>query len=106
VLTEQIDVLIQGKSGGAAPLQAAQTLLDQGKSREAAAEFQKFTDGKLLNWGWYYPHAFIDVAHAAAMSGDTARAKKAYEDFFALWKDAEPGLPLLTQARTEYAALK
>ena len=37
--------------------------------------------------------------------GDTAKAKKAYQDFFALWKDADPDLPILMETRKEYAAL-
>jgi eukaryotic-like serine/threonine-protein kinase len=39
------------------------------------------------------------------MTGDTPRAKKAYEDLFTLWKDAEPDLPPMLAARNEYAAL-
>jgi eukaryotic-like serine/threonine-protein kinase len=40
------------------------------------------------------------------MSGDKAAARKAYQDFFALWKDADPDLPVLVQARKEYESLK
>ncbi len=38
--------------------------------------------------------------------GDTARAKAAYQDFFALWKDADPDSPILKEAKAEYAKLK
>jgi eukaryotic-like serine/threonine-protein kinase len=38
--------------------------------------------------------------------GDTATAMKSYEAFFELWKDADPGLPILIQARQEYVALR
>jgi eukaryotic-like serine/threonine-protein kinase len=40
------------------------------------------------------------------MKGDTTKAKKAYQDFFALWKDADPDIPVLKQAKAEYAKLK
>ena len=40
------------------------------------------------------------------MSGDKEGARKAYEDFFALWKDADPDIPILKEAKAEYAKLK
>jgi hypothetical protein len=40
------------------------------------------------------------------LNGDTAGARKAYQDFLALWKDADQDLPVLTEARKEYEALK
>jgi len=40
------------------------------------------------------------------MSGDPAKARTAYQDFFALWKDAEPDIPILKQANAEYAKLQ
>jgi hypothetical protein len=47
----------------------------------------------------------INLARAYAASGRTADARKAYEDAFSFWKDADPDLPLLAEARKEYAAL-
>jgi len=73
---------------------------------EAAAAFQKMIDRKGSYWGPVYPLAQLGLARAAAVSGDTAKAKKAYQDFLALWKDADPGLPMLAEARKEYAALQ
>jgi len=58
-----------------------------------------------VSGGSYYPLSHLGLARAAAMSGDTAEAKKAYQDFLALWKDADPDLAPLIQARKEYAAL-
>jgi len=46
------------------------------------------------------------VARAYALQGDTAKAKAAYDDFFTLWKDADPDVPILKQAKAEYANLK
>ena len=81
--------------------------LSQQKGAEAAAEFQKILDHR----GWYpasplYPLAHLGLARAAAQTGDTARARKAYQDFFALWKDADPDIPILQEARQEYDRLE
>jgi len=72
---------------------------------EAAAEFQRILDHKGAYWGPNYPLAYVGLARAATLAGDTAKAKKAYQDFLALWKDADPDLPILAEARKEYAAL-
>jgi predicted Zn-dependent protease len=76
------------------------------KGSEAAAEFQKILDHKGANWGPYYPLSYVGLARAAALTGDSARARKAYQDFLALWKDADPDIPILREAKQEYAKLK
>ncbi len=73
---------------------------------EAAAEFQKILDHKGAFWGAGYPLAYVGLARAAVLSGDTVKAKKAYQDFLALWKDADSDLPILADARKEYGELK
>jgi DNA-binding winged helix-turn-helix (wHTH) protein/tetratricopeptide (TPR) repeat protein len=72
----------------------------------AAAEFQKFIDhrGVVMNFPWG-ALARLGLARAYAMQGDTAKAKAAYQDFLALWKDADPEIPILRQAKAEYAKL-
>jgi eukaryotic-like serine/threonine-protein kinase len=50
--------------------------------------------------------AHLGLAGAYAMQGDTAKAKAAYQDFLTLWKDADPDIPVLKQAKTEYAKLR
>ena len=50
--------------------------------------------------------ARLGLARAYAVEGDTAKARVAYQDFFALWKDADPGIPILVAAKSEYAKLK
>jgi eukaryotic-like serine/threonine-protein kinase len=76
------------------------------KPEEAGIEFQKLLDNPGLYFGGpEYPLSFLGRARAAALSGDTAKATKVYEDFFAYWKDADSDLPVLIQARKEYAAL-
>jgi len=47
----------------------------------------------------------VGLAHAETLAGDIPKSRKAYEDFFALWKDADPDIPLLLEARKEYAKL-
>ncbi len=73
----------------------------------AAAEFQKFIDhrGLVGNFPWG-AMARLGLARAYAMQGDTAKAKSAYKDFLTLWKDADPGIPILKEAKAEYAKLQ
>ena len=72
----------------------------------AAAEFQKFIDhrGLVRNSPWG-PLARLGLARAYAMQGDTTKARTAYQDFLTLWKDADPDIPILKQAKAEYARL-
>lgn len=85
-----------------------------GKGAEAVAEFQKIVGHKGANWGatwihpnWgqYYSLSYLGMARGFVLAGDTAKAKKAFEDFFELWKDADPDIPILKQATAEYASL-
>ncbi len=73
----------------------------------AAAEFQKILDhpGFVLNEP-IGALAHLGLARAYALSGDTAKAKTAYQDFLALWKDADPDIPILKEAKAEYAKLQ
>jgi serine/threonine protein kinase/tetratricopeptide (TPR) repeat protein len=73
----------------------------------AAVEFQKFIDhrGLVVNFPWG-ALARLGLARAYAMQGDTAKARAAYQDFLTLWKDADPDIPILRQAKAEYAKLK
>jgi eukaryotic-like serine/threonine-protein kinase len=72
----------------------------------AAAEFQKFIDhrGVVMNFPWG-ALARLGLARAYAVQGDTAKARAAYQDFLTLWKDADPDIPILKQAKAEYAKL-
>ena len=74
---------------------------------EAGTEFQKILDNRGHYWGGpEYPLAYLGRAHAAALAGDRVKAIQAYNDLFAFWKDADPDLLPLAQARKEYAALQ
>ena len=72
----------------------------------AAAEFQKFIGHHNLmgNFAWGAP-ARLQLGRAFALSGDKTKAKAAYQDFLTLWKDADPDIPILKQAKAEYAKL-
>jgi serine/threonine protein kinase len=81
-------------------------LLNEGQPSDSAAVFAEMVDRKVANWGPEYPAALVGLARAAKSMGDTARAKKTYEQFFVFWKDADPDIPILIQAKVEYAKLK
>jgi eukaryotic-like serine/threonine-protein kinase len=73
----------------------------------AVAEFQKILDHRGLLWNCASGAiAHLGLGRAYAMAGDTAKAKSAYQDFLTLWKDADPDIPILKQAKTEYAKLQ
>jgi predicted Zn-dependent protease len=81
----------------------AQAYLKLGRGAEAAAEFQKILDHRGQRpISVLYPLAHLGLARAAAMNGDAAKAHQAYQDFFALWKDADADLPALIEAKKEY----
>ena len=73
----------------------------------AAVEFQKFLDhrGVIINSPLAAP-AQVGLARAHALSGDRTAARQSYQDFLALWKDADPDITLLKQAKAEYARLQ
>jgi tetratricopeptide (TPR) repeat protein len=76
------------------------------RGADALAAFQKVLDHKGAYYGPYYALAYGGAARAAVLAGDAAKAKKSYQDFLALWKDADPDQPLLAQARQELAGLQ
>jgi serine/threonine protein kinase/tetratricopeptide (TPR) repeat protein len=81
--------------------------LAAGQGKPAAAEFQKILDHNGIVWNcWTGVLAHLGVARAYALSGDTVKAKSAYQDFFAIWKDADPDIPVLIAAKSEYAKLR
>jgi DNA-binding winged helix-turn-helix (wHTH) protein/tetratricopeptide (TPR) repeat protein len=73
---------------------------------EAAIEFQKILDHRgVVGSEPIGALAHLQLGRAFALTGDKAKAKTAYENFFTLWKDADPDVPILKQARAEYAKL-
>jgi tetratricopeptide (TPR) repeat protein len=77
------------------------------RGAEAAAEFQKILDHRgYAPLSPLYPLAHLGLARSATMTGETAKSRKAYEDFFAAWKEAGADLPILIDAKKEYERLK
>jgi hypothetical protein len=85
------------------------------KGAEAVVEFRKITDHKGANWAsaWRYPYwgqyyslSFLGLARGLVLAGDTAKAKKAFQDFLELWKGADLNIELLQQAKADYAKLE
>jgi tetratricopeptide (TPR) repeat protein/predicted Ser/Thr protein kinase len=78
-----------------------------GRGAEAAAEFQKILAHRTIaGLSLVHPLSQLGLARARVLTGDTAEARTAYQDFLALWKDADPDVPILQQAKAEYAKLK
>jgi eukaryotic-like serine/threonine-protein kinase len=91
--------------------------LAAGQGSAAAAEFQKILDHSGIVWNcWTGTLAHLGVARANALQAKTsqgadadaarARALAAYKDFLTLWKDADPDIPILVAAKSEYAKLQ
>jgi tetratricopeptide (TPR) repeat protein len=104
-----------GQAGGAGGIQPslypvwvrAEAYRAAGQGAEAAREYQKILDrrGVVVN-GPIGALAHLGLARAYALQGDTAKARVAYQNFFALWKDADPDVPVLIAAKSEYAKQK
>ena len=73
----------------------------------AAGEFQKIVDHPGIH-PTFAAHSLakLGLGRAYVMTGDTAKARSAYQDFLALWKDADPDIPILKEAKAEYAKLQ
>ena len=95
------------KFGGLYPAYVrGQAYLAAGRPKEAATEFQKVLDHRGIVLGDPIGAlAHLQLGRAVGISGNKAKAKSAYEDFLTLWKDADPDIPILQQAKAEYARL-
>jgi hypothetical protein len=77
------------------------------KGPEAATQFQKILDHRgIVLADPVGALARLQLGRAFALSGEKVKAKAAYQDFLTLWKDADPGIPILKQAMVEYANIK
>jgi eukaryotic-like serine/threonine-protein kinase len=83
-----------------------QAYLQLSQGKEAAVEFQRLIDhpGIVVD-NPFGPLSRVGLARAYVLQGDTAKARVAYEDFFTIWKDADPDIPILIAAKSEYAKL-
>jgi len=92
---------------GAVSYHRAQAYLAAGEYGEAVADFQTVIAHRgWPEWEIYSPLAQLGLAQAYAKQGDSENSRKAYDDFFATWKDADPNIPILKQAKAEYAKLQ
>ena len=83
-----------------------QAYLEAQQGREAAAEFEKVLNHRgIVLADPIGALAHLQLGRAYVVAGDRAKAKKAYQDFLTLWKDADAEIPVLKQARAEYAKL-
>ena len=84
-----------------------QAYLAAHQGAEAAREFQKIVDHRGIVIGDAFGVlAHLGMARAYAMQGDTAKARKNYQDFLTLWKDADPEIPILKKVKVESAKLQ
>jgi len=75
--------------------------------KAAAGEFQRIIDHNgIVQYCYTGALAHLQLGRAYAMAGDTAKARAAYNDFLTLWKDADPDIPILKQAKAEYVKLQ
>jgi DNA-binding winged helix-turn-helix (wHTH) protein/tetratricopeptide (TPR) repeat protein len=96
------------KFGGLYPAYVrGEAYMRAGKGKEAAAEFQKILDHRgVVLADPVGALAHLQLGRAYVLMGDNAKAKTAYQDFLALWKDADTDIPILQQARAEYVKLQ
>ncbi len=89
--------------------------LSMKRGAEAAAEFGKIADREGASWGatWVHPYwgqyyalSYLGMARGYVLAGEEPQARDSYEKFLALWKTADPDLPVLRRARAEYAKLR
>ncbi len=89
------------------PYLRGQAHLGSGAASEAIADFRSLLDHRGIDpTSPLYPLAYVGLARARALAGDKTGARQAYEQFFLIWKDADSNVPILRQARAEYARLR
>jgi hypothetical protein len=78
-----------------------------GRGAEAANEFRKIIDHRGIAQNIVLGSlARLGLARSNVLSGDVSKARTSYQDFLAIWKDADPDVPILKQARAEYGKLQ
>jgi eukaryotic-like serine/threonine-protein kinase len=85
----------------------AETSLRAGQAAEAIQEFQRpLALRNVFGFDSLLAYDKLGLAHAYALAGDQAHSRTSYQDFFALWKDADPDLPVMREARADYKKLQ
>lgn len=84
-----------------------QAFLHMRNGAKASAEYQTILNHRGIDpSSILYPLSRLGLARAYVLENDTAKARSTYQDFFAMWKDADPDVPVLKQAKAEYAKLQ
>ena len=95
-----------GEYAGLTPAyERGEAFLQMREGKKAELEFQKIVDHRGID-PFDFPLAKLGLARSYALQGDNDKARAGYDDFFALWKDADPDVPILKEAKTEYAKLQ
>jgi tetratricopeptide (TPR) repeat protein/predicted Ser/Thr protein kinase len=96
------------RGGGVTPIYLRGMIyLKMRDGAKAAAEFQRILDHRgAAGFSSEYPLAYLNLARSFLLQGDNAKARTAYQDFFAAWKDADANIPVLKTAHAEYEKLK
>ncbi len=102
-----LDPVVEYDQGSSQVLYSrGQAYLAAGQQEKAVSEFEKLLDHRgWFEWEVYAPLAQLGLARAYAAQGDREESRKAYDDFFTTWKDADPDIPILRQAKAEYKKL-
>lgn len=97
-----------GTAGALQPIYVrGQAYLAAKRGGEAASEFQKVLDHRgIVRNEVLGALAQLCLARVYVLQGETEKGRAAYQDFLTLWKDADPGVPVLKQAKAEYAKLR
>ena len=98
--------MVYGRSNLGVLYARGMAYLEAKQAAQARQEFQRLIDARSFYCDPLVSLAKLGLARAYAMQGDKANSRLAYQDFLALWKDADPDVPLLREARAEYGAVQ
>jgi hypothetical protein len=101
---EEPDLMTE--AGAACVLMKGRVLLALDRGEEAVEVFQMILDNHFVSpFSLFVPLSQVGLARAKVLMGDEAAARKSYQEFLALWKDADEDIPILKEAKAEYAEL-
>ena len=98
--------MVYGRANAALLYTRGLAYLQEKQGPQAVQEFQRVIDNRSVMVDPLASFAKLGMARGYALQGDKANSRMAYQDFLALWKDADPNIPLLKQVKAEYAAVK
>ena len=98
--------MVYGRANTALLYTRGLAYLQQKQGQQAVQEFQRVIDNRSVTLDPLASFAKLGMARGYALQGDKANSRMAFQDFLALWKDADPKIPLLQQVKAEYAAVQ